>query len=283
MSKVLLASVAAVGLAVGWVGGSLRPIPAAAVAALDGKGLETRLKSGLAGLDLEARAEKLFTADQWSAISSQAVRDEAKAGRVIPVERVDAETLEGVRKAAEVPQVARSETGTRSGELCPGMTVSNAPPTAILAAARDLSGRVAVKGVALSVNPAPGACLSSGFGPRGGRTHKGLDYHSRTGGPVFSAGAGVVREMKYRDDYGNMVLIDHGNGVFTRYAHLAGFASGLSVGSRVAAGAELGLMGNTAAYPIPVHLHYEVLLGDYETPKQSFGLEAVDPYDLPRA
>jgi murein DD-endopeptidase MepM/ murein hydrolase activator NlpD len=142
---------------------------------------------------------------------------------------------------------------------------------------------VKVRDVKLAANPTRGACLSSGFGARGGRIHRGVDYHARDGGPIFAAGEGRVLELKYRDDYGNMVLIDHGGGVFTRYAHLSTFQRGLAVGSTVKAGEQIGLMGNTAGYAVPIHLHYEVLTGDYANPKASFGLDPVDVLAQPAA
>ena len=99
----------------------------------------------------------------------------------------------------------------------------------------------------------------------------------------MAAGDGTIVEIKYREDYGNMIVIDHGGGVYTRYAHLASFGKGLSAGVSVRAGEQIGLMGNTAGYQIPMHLHYELLLGDYNTPKASFGLEPVDPLTFPAA
>jgi hypothetical protein len=39
-------------------------------------------------------------------------------------------------------------------------------------------------------------------------------------------------------------------------------------------------MGNTAAYPLPIHLHFELLLGDYNNPKQSFGLTTHSPFEF---
>ena len=92
-----------------------------------------------------------------------------------------------------------------------------------------------------------------------------LDYHADIGVPVLAGGDGKILEMKYRDDYGNMILIDHGGGVYTRYAHLASFGKGSPPGVSVKAGEALGLMGNSASYQIPIHLHYEVLVGDYTT------------------
>lgn len=184
---------------------------------------------------------------------------------------------------ARAPAVQRASADAKGPEgglaLCPGMRVSNAPPADARRVLLGYTPDVEINGVSIDVNPTRGqVCLSSGFGPRGGRVHRGLDYHSRTGATIHAAADGTVIEMKWRDDYGNMLLIDHGNGVYTRYAHLAGFQSGVAVGGRVRKGDQLGLMGNTAAYPLPVHLHYEVLLGDYDNPKASFGLRAVSPF-----
>jgi murein DD-endopeptidase MepM/ murein hydrolase activator NlpD len=167
-------------------------------------------------------------------------------------------------------------------ELCPRMTVSNAPSNAdgFVSAFKPL---VLVQGVRVATFPTPGACMSSGFGQRSDRLHKGVDYHADIGVPVLAGGEGAVVEMKYRDDYGNMLLIDHGAGVYTRYAHLASFAKGLTPGVTVKAGEQLGLMGNSASYAIPMHLHYELLVGDYANPKGSFGLEPVDPLSFPAA
>ncbi|MCQ8184786.1 M23 family metallopeptidase [Parvularcula maris] len=158
-------------------------------------------------------------------------------------------------------------------QLCPRMTVSNAPAADAEGSVRGYHPFADIGGVAVLVNPAPKACLSSAFGQRSGRLHKGLDYQSDPAGPVLAAQAGTVVESGYRDDYGQYVLIDHGSGVFTRYAHLATLTGAAREGRVV----QLGVMGNTASYRIPVHLHFEVLTGDYATAKKSFGLKPVDP------
>ena len=167
-------------------------------------------------------------------------------------------------------------------ELCPQMDVSNAPRSAN-GLVTGYHQRVKVNGAVIAVFPTPGACLSSGYGERNERLHKGLDFHASIGVPVLAGGDGTIVELKYREDYGNMILIDHGGGVFTRYAHLASFGRGLSPGVTVKAGDPLGLMGNSAAYQIPIHLHYALLLGDYNTPKASFGLAPADPFTYPAA
>lgn len=270
----------------GWMAGSLFPAPADWTAFIRG-----RAEPVLAQLDLSpqglARLRETMSPEQFSLLSQQAALLASTTGDVIRVEHADASVLEEHAEAAAAnvavttaPQTAFQPTL----RLCPGMTVSNAPAADADDKVRDFAPVVDINGVALAVNPTRGACLSSGVGQRNGHRHKGLDLHARDGGPVLAGGDGVVLEQVYRPDYGNMVLIDHGSGVYTRYAHLSSFAPEVSVGASVRAGQQIGLMGNTAAYPIPVHLHYEVLLGDYSANNaRSFGLTPRSPFEFPAA
>lgn len=125
--------------------------------------------------------------------------------------------------------------------------------------------------------PVHGVFLFSGFGRRRGRLHKGVDYHQRPAGEVYVAGDATVIEATYRKDYGNMVVLDHGSGVYTRYAHLDSFRKGIRVGKKVKAGDVMGRMGNSGRVRA-VHLHYEILTGNYDNPKRSFGLEPRNPF-----
>ena len=164
--------------------------------------------------------------------------------------------------------------------LCP-INVANAPRTVGGRIARG-SALACVDGVVIGVAPAPGACLSSGFGPRHGRLHKGVDYHSRPAVDVVAAAGGIVRVAGYREkDFGHWVVIDHGGGVYTGYAHLAAPAPGLDVGDTVAPGRTLGRMGRRGRASDAVHLHYEVRRGDFDTPRRWWGLEPLDPFGLP--
>jgi murein DD-endopeptidase MepM/ murein hydrolase activator NlpD len=164
--------------------------------------------------------------------------------------------------------------------LCPKMDTSNKPAVEGAGVLAGDPRRANVNGVTMLLNPTKGGCLASGFGQRGAKLHKGLDYHSPIGIDVYSAADGTVIEKKYRPDYGNMIVIDHRSGVYTRYAHLSSFDTAIYVGAKVKLGQRLGLMGNTADYPIPVHLHWELLLGDIGNPKGSFGLTPKSPFDF---
>jgi murein DD-endopeptidase MepM/ murein hydrolase activator NlpD len=133
--------------------------------------------------------------------------------------------------------------------------------------------------VILATAPANNACLSSGFGPRFGRVHEGMDLQAKPAATIFSAGPGRVREAGTARGYGRQVVIDHGHGVFTRYAHLAEFAPGIRAGTRIGFGQPLGRMGESGN-ATAVHLHYEVLTGSWG-PKGSYGLTPHDPLSFP--
>ena len=160
--------------------------------------------------------------------------------------------------------------------VCPKITVSNRPRTNRERKILAYKPFVKVGKVSIAVAPQNGACLTSGFGQRRGRPHNGIDYQGKPAPLIHAAAAGTIREAKYRDDYGRVVLIDHGHGVFTRYAHLKYIQKGIKAGKKVPFGATLGRMGQTSKYKVALHLHYEVLTGNYDTPKKSFGLKPVN-------
>lgn len=110
--------------------------------------------------------------------------------------------------------------------------------------------------VRMQVWPTTGE-LSSPFGPRWGRMHEGMDIADRSGTPIVAALPGTVSFAGWYGGYGNLVRIDHGNGLETRYGHMR--AIGVSVGQAVAAGDQLGEMGTTGS-STGTHLHFEVRL-----------------------
>ncbi|MEZ6000747.1 M23 family metallopeptidase [Hyphomonas sp.] len=166
---------------------------------------------------------------------------------------------------------------------CPGMSTAHAADVGPDLEVTDFKPLVLAAGkVRLATAPVGGGCFSSAYGMRNGRLHKGVDYYSDKPVPVYAAAAGRVRTRSYRNDYGNMLVIDHGDGVYTRYAHLESFA-GVDVGDLVGPGDLLGIMGNTAGYKIPRHLHYEVLTGTWKPRLGSFALQPADVMSLPAA
>lgn len=114
------------------------------------------------------------------------------------------------------------------------------------------------------INPDPAKYrFSSSFGyrkdPISGRTarHTGVDFAMKTGNPIYVTGDGVVESVKFEFfGYGNHVVIDHGFGYKTRYAHLKSI--GVVEGMKVKRGECIGLSGNSGKSSGP-HLHYEVI------------------------
>lgn len=100
--------------------------------------------------------------------------------------------------------------------------------------------------------------VSSPFGPRWGRMHEGLDIAAPTGRPVRAAKAGVVVTAAASGAYGNLIVVDHGGGEQTRYAHLSAFD--VAKDTPVAIGQVIGRIGNTGRSTGP-HLHFEIRLG----------------------
>ena len=99
------------------------------------------------------------------------------------------------------------------------------------------------------------APVGDGFGPRGGAFHAGVDFVAPAGAPVVSARAGRVVWAAALGSFGNTVVVRHGSGVRTLYAHLSRIDVGLL--DRVSTGTRLGLVGSTGRSTGP-HLHFEV-------------------------
>lgn len=103
-----------------------------------------------------------------------------------------------------------------------------------------------------------GAARGDGFGPRGDRFHTGIDFSAGYGAPVYAARSGRVITAGYdAGGYGNLVVISHGGGVTSWYAHLNRIRVGR--GARVGQGARIGDVGATGFVTGP-HLHFEARL-----------------------
>lgn len=117
-----------------------------------------------------------------------------------------------------------------------------------------------------AIKPVNGVMVS-GYGMRPhpilryNRMHEGVDFRAEVNTEVFATGDGTVIHASRNGAFGNLLEIDHGFGIITRYAHLNSFASGIRVGATISRGDLVAYSGNTGRSAGP-HLHYEVLVND---------------------
>jgi murein DD-endopeptidase MepM/ murein hydrolase activator NlpD len=122
--------------------------------------------------------------------------------------------------------------------------------------------RQALAAATPSIWPVTGG-LSSQYGTRsdpftGSREfHAGLDISAGSGQPVLATGDGTVLNAKWSGNFGNLVVLDHGFGISTRYGHLSRFA--VFEGQQIRKGDVVGYVGSTGRSTSP-HVHYEMLL-----------------------
>jgi murein DD-endopeptidase MepM/ murein hydrolase activator NlpD len=111
-------------------------------------------------------------------------------------------------------------------------------------------------------SPIPGAPVTSQFNPKRMHPvlkkvmpHNGTDFGAPSGTPVYAAFRGKVTHVGYRGASGNLVLVEHPDGVVTGYAHLSRFAKGLKAGQKVGTRQLVGYVGSTGRSTGP-HLHF---------------------------
>jgi murein DD-endopeptidase MepM/ murein hydrolase activator NlpD len=127
--------------------------------------------------------------------------------------------------------------------------------------------RQALAAATPSIWPVTGG-LSSSYGSRrdpftgSAEFHSGLDISAERGQPVLATGDGTVLTARWSGNFGNLVVVDHGYGIGTRYGHLSRFA--VSEGQTIRKGEVVGFVGSTGRSTSP-HVHYELLLNGAPT------------------
>ena len=125
----------------------------------------------------------------------------------------------------------------------------------------DVAKREALAAATPSIWPTVG-WLTAGFGNRAdpftgeSAYHPGLDIATEKGRPVYATAAGKVESAGWSGNYGNLLVVDHGYGLKTRYGHLSGFK--VKAGDTVQRGEVIGFVGATGR-ATGSHLHYEVM------------------------
>ena len=184
--------------------------------------------------------------------------------------RVDA-VEDTSRKLAEISGVEKDQ--PVRGQGGPARPVDSAAALAALVAKterleremRDYEDLLRRRGMTPSIWPVSGK-LESGmggrrnpFGGRGFEYHEGQDIDAVYGTPVMVAASGTVMIAGRERGYGNVIYVDHGAGVTTRYGHLSQID--VKIGQSVTRGQTIGLVGSTGRSTGP-HLHYEVRINN---------------------
>jgi len=229
----------------------------------------------LSARDSESQEQRLATQQRLAAMAikvgemqAQILRLEALGERVVKVSGIKKEEINFDKKPG------------RGGPLLPGTNVAlsleefqlelsklaNAldDKTDQMAVLDNWLSREQVRRAALpSAKPVSLGMYSSNFGWRidpftGQRAmHEGVDFTAEIGTPIKAAAGGIVVFSEFHAGYGNMVEIDHGNGLVSRYAHASKRL--VKVGDVVLRGQVIGEVGSTGRSTGP-HLHFEVLL-----------------------
>ncbi|MCG0276188.1 MAG: peptidoglycan DD-metalloendopeptidase family protein [Thermosediminibacteraceae bacterium] len=179
----------------------------------------------------------------------------------------DSSLLEGKRVVKQtgengIKQVTAEvvyKNGIRVEEKTLGEKVVKEPVTRIVA--QGTKTEVTYRGSGRFAWPITGR-ITSRFGSRGGDFHTGIDIANSPGIPVRAAGSGVVTFAGWNGGYGKLVIVNHGGGYETYYAHLNTIK--VSTGEKVTKGEILGTVGTTGRTTGP-HLHFEVRVNG--TPK----------------
>ena len=193
-----------------------------------------------------ARAIRVRAQEQRAETSRLIASREALAGARATKQRTLAVVHATEREYLhEVEGLARA-----SAALAARIQASQSTTTAATAAVGSSSARSASG----FIWPVSGT-LTSGFGWRWGRRHEGIDISAPSGTPIAAAANGTVIYSGWMGGYGNLVVVDHGGGIATAYAHMSSI--GAANGQVVGQGATIGYVGCTG-HCYGSHLHFEV-------------------------
>ncbi len=204
--------------------------------------------------------------NQVARLQAAALRQDSMIAEIGGLVEQRSAEVEGVLKQVGIRP---SPVSARGGPFIPwpGRRAANSADPAIRQLALKLDRMSQLESLLDAVPsalPAERMELSSGFGYRfdpfnGQRAlHAGLDFTGAHGSPIRAAAAGRVIFAGVKNGYGNVIEVDHGHGIETRYAHLSGFTA--RVGSKVESGEQIGRMGSTGR-STGTHLHFEVRVG----------------------
>jgi murein DD-endopeptidase MepM/ murein hydrolase activator NlpD len=208
------------------------------------------------GIEKEKAAAAREVAAQRRAAASQTLS--AYKANLAEKARLEA-ALDSRIKAVtgEIEAHSREDAAIQSllnSEAARAAAAARASRNAAAGAASDSGGRISGSGMRWPT----GGPVTSEFGYRWGRLHAGLDIGAGTGAPIRAAKSGTVIFSGVQGGYGNVVIIEHGGGLTTLYAHMS--RRGVSDGAEVSTGDYIGAVGSTGQSTGP-HLHFETRVG----------------------
>ena len=194
---------------------------------------------------IRARLEQVAVIHNELLTSSHTL-SHARAGKSLALLLARAQEQSAISESNAI-QAASSEIAAKIRAA--DQTTAGAPSTST-----DASAPAASPSEAGLIWPVSGP-ITSPFGPRWGGFHPGIDIGVPTGTPIHAAAAGTVIYCGWETGYGNLVVIDHHDGIATAYAHQSRIA--VSCNEDVAQGQVIGYVGCTGFCTGP-HLHFEV-------------------------
>lgn len=227
---------------------------------------EERLRAEEAArIEAEREAERIAAAQE--AIDAAEAEAERVAAEEAAAEAQRVADEEAANAAAE-DEAADADADADEGADDSATATATPEPTAV----PEPEPTPVTSGAPTFIRPVPGAAVS-GYGFRThpvfgtNRLHTGIDYNARQGDPIAASAAGTVIFVGPFGGYGNTVIIDHGGGYTTLYAHMSSF--NVSNGAGVSAGNTVGFVGSTGVSTGP-HLHFEIRVNGATTDPAPF-------------
>lgn len=211
---------------------------------------------------LQEGEEKLYVAsfeEAEQAINELKTQNSKNKDTLTVLEKYEAEAKDIVSKEEVISKLYEKAEPTKT------KTVTSSSPVKYATGANTTSKKIAL-GINL-IRPTSGI-ITSRYGTRWGRMHKGLDIGAPRGTAIKAAASGtVVTSSKSNTGYGNMIVISHGNGVETAYGHCDKLY--VKVGQKVSQGEVIGTVGNTGR-STGNHLHLEIRINGVAQNPQNY-------------
>ncbi len=223
----------------------------------------------LGAVETAVLAQRAVVVAEQERLEAQLAEQEEILAEVEDLRRSRALAAADARQRAEDLSVQRDDLEAEEEELAALVERQQAAARRAAEERRAAERRQASQSVATAA-PSPSATAAGGYswpmcapvtseyGPRWGRLHRGIDLGAPTGTPIRAIRGGTVIFAGWQGGYGQITLIDHGNGVVSAYAHQSRFAVGQ--GARVAQGQVIGYVGTTGN-TTGAHLHLETRVG----------------------